>query len=409
MKSRNRVLRLAVVGSGTTAYGSLLGIRDFILATQDAESDSYVINLFIDDREQVINYKSNQINRRYGFCGTSTRWHAVSHLSSDCSPEYKRIFESMYGVGAENKSLNNDSSYIYVPFSRPNMNSKFRVLASELIKSSAVHSYSEIRRHVTEINRVNDSVFVVKDSGGHDRVYDVVLVCISILDIPSIKYSGCNPPQFSIIDHDQVHLGVYKPQINENVPRPLYTSKGFFLQTLELNEHCVMQRPWHSDVSNISIDNFQNFGKSVTQICKETILSGSVGKVKEAFATRFGLFYNAKYFSLWLQTRRERSDTSLILDGEYKKIDINKYDFEVSNFLNSLNGFIPTGYVVPGNHLIGECLSIDDSNKKIQFLTILNRDWMKGRHHTLSMCTESYRRTYNMMVKLMQIKNSIKY
>ncbi len=394
MNSNLPIFRIAILGSGTTSYGALLGIHQYLSEISTINNIQFLIDIYIDDRNIVKNYNnSNQINRRLGVGGTSKFWHSVSPLTSLCSEQYKNLFSNIYQFNNK-KSFKSYSDQIFIPFFKPNLKKLYKKIIFKISRLRNVICFREINSHVISVVKMDDSSIKLIDNKGVNRFYDIIFFGISILDIDSIKFINCDFPKFKLVDHNQVHVGLYKPNLFSNNLLPIYTLHGFFLRIKLFKNHCVMIRPWHSDIKNISLNSFQNFGKSYFTIFIEMFLTFSFGKIKEAFATKFGFFYKAKYYSIWVQSRYEYHSFNNILDFNQDNCNKIYEDAELNNFLNSLPGFIQTGFSIPGNHIIGESLSLNNNESSLHFLTIFESGWMDGRHHTLRMSSESLSRAY---------------
>lgn len=377
MKSiQENIKKICVVGSGIISYS-------FILKLLNNKKERNLIYWITDNRDEIINFNSSkQINRRLGFSGSSTVWHSVSPTSTN--KKYLDFLKEFYNV--DNSSFldyANSNSRLFIPKKNPQTKNRIR----KIIKNH--HKIIEVKSRVKYINNESNKKWKVITESKQNYLFDLVFIGVNIQDVSSLFKKKII--DFNIFDHIQAHLGVisYDSIINKKLIRPIRTNYGYFIE-IEENDSCIlMLRPIHRINHQLSKEKIQNFGKSKYQIIIETIFSFSFGRIIEAISTKFGFFFKAKYYSVYIQKREDFS--KLDLNTDYSKDDIIKIIRKFKSIPNTLQHY--TGFKIYGNHQIGET-----NFSNINFLSKNNliignlklNNWLKGKHHTLINAYENY-------------------
>ena len=392
---KKSIIRVAIIGSGTTALGCLSGIEKYLKELPANKNLELQITHYSDSRDEIRYYtNTNQICRRLGFYGTSKNWHAVSPYSPSLTENFLRLFGDLYNE----RSFPDIGDSYYVPYFRPNLKNLYKKLKHRLKKLPQYHSFKDCAHYVTKISKsLMDNSYTIHTEDESTEIHDVVFVCASVLDLKDIDYDNFSLPEYTLVDHDQIHLGVFRNKNFDSLAGKVVrrTLHGFFVGAI-LNDDLLMIRPWHSKISRISLANFQNFGKSTFSIIRETIKSRSIGKFKEIFFTRFGFFQIAEYYSVWVQTRVVRSGSKELLNKKFEKVKVEQLLEKHQAFLQELPDFQVTGFAIPGNHIVGES-ELDISNSSIQFMTITKKHWLDGKHHSLLLSQQASDRAFHLL------------
>lgn len=350
---------IGIVGSGFASYAAALALKPF-------KSNINSITIFTDGaRNELLRFEgSKQINRVFGFAGTSRHWHGVSVLNG--GEDYLRYLEDFYDIDSQ---VFLHSDYLYVPKNLPDLSSKWRDL--DLFFGEKLKLLSH---HVQRIVKTDTDYIVYFDN--EFFYFTNLFVGVNVQDISSIKLENFSKLNYEIYDHIQVRLGLWHQR---DMPSELGQinrfANGYVSSFLRRSDSIIMWRPYHGSIKNYR-ENQINFGLSKWRIILHVLLSLKISKLMEAFFTKYGLFAKSKYYVLYLQKRVKYSDINK--SSYYDKASL---DVVISEY-NLKEPIIRDGKIILGNHQVGESDG-ECFNSSVLFGSVNNVGWLGGEHHTV--------------------------